>query len=279
MAEFPWMRIFRHGINRGGGIPLTAQLVVTAAHCVAGVNVGHEANAVCVSIGHDTSPIPAQLVECVEAKDLALIRLTQPISPSTRLPWASRCRRGDDWFAPSRPTRADPELDGSVTGTVRYECAAGGVINAVQLTTQAHLGNYEGYSGGPVFLSPEESNKVIGLLIEQYPDRIDLDRATNTLFAAAIEGVIEQFDTLGTGYLLRSLFENPVPREQACTTPRGVPPLSGVGMAGWDEAERSAEMVLGWHGGFDVVDPEIRSVHQALVSKWVTRYGDEAGDV
>lgn len=278
MAEFPWVRIAHRGVNRGGGIPLTSQLVVTAAHCVAGMEVGHGADELCVTIGHDLVPTSAQLVECVEAKDLALIRLTQPLGPSLRLPWASRCRRGDDWFAPSRPTMADPELDGSVTGTVRYECAAGGVINAVQLTTQAHLGNYDGYSGGPVFLTPEESNRVIGLLIEQYPDRINLDRATNTLFAAAIEGVIEQFDTLGTGYLLRSLFETPTPNETR-TASRELPPLTSVGMTAWVDAERSAETVLGWHGRFDVVDPEIRSVHQALVSKWVTRHGDGAGDV
>jgi hypothetical protein len=274
MVDLPWVRIYRHGVNKGGGIPLTSQLVVTAAHCVAGVDLGHPADAISASVGHG-SPIPAGLVERSDSKDLALIRLSKPMGPAVRLPWASRCSRGDGWFAPSRPTMSDPELDGSVTGTVTYECVAGGVIHAVQLTTQAHLGNYEGYSGGPVFLSPEESNKVIGLLIEQYPDRIDIGRATNTLFAAAIEGVIEQFDTLGTRYLLRSLIESrPVPVER-----RDPPPLTEIGSADWAVAERTATTVLGWHGSFDVVDPEVRSVHQALVSKWVTRHGDGAGDL
>jgi hypothetical protein len=272
MSEFPWVRIYHHGVNRGGGILLTSQLVVTAAHCVAGVCVGHPEDEVTASMGHGTVPVPARLVERVDAKDLALLKLSQPMGSSVRLPWASRCRRGDGWFAPSRPTRSDPELDGSVTGTMAYECVAGGVVEAVQLTTQAHLGNYEGYSGGPVFLSPEEANKVIGILIEQYPDRIDLDRASNTLFAAAIEGVIDQFDTLGTGYLLRSLFEHSVPEK-----PREPVSLDAAGDRA--AAERSAATVLGWHGSFDVVDPEVRSVHQALVSKWVTRHADEAGDL
>lgn len=267
MTEFPWARIHRHGANRGGGIFLTSQLVVTAAHCLDGVRVGHEVDAVCVSLGHGT-PVPAQLVECVETNDLALLKLTQPIGLSARLPLVSPCRRGDVWFAPARPTMSDPELDGSVTATVPYTCAAGGLIQAVQLTTQAQLGHYEGYSGGPVFLSPEEANKVIGLLIEQYPDRIDPDRVTNTLFAAAIQGVMEQFDALRSAYLLRTLvFENqPSPARR---------PAAGVN---WADAERTADNVVAWHGPLDVVEPEVRSLHQALVSKWATLQGDEAGE-
>jgi hypothetical protein len=276
MAEFPWARIYRHGVNRGGGILLTSQLVVTAAHCVAEVCVGDPEDAICVSMGHDTTPVPASLVERVATKDLALLKPSQPLGSSVRLPWASRCRRGDEWFAPSRPTLSDPQLDGSVSGTMNYECVAGGVLHALQLTTRSSLGNYEGYSGGPVFLEPEEANKVIGILIEQYPDRAELDRATNTLFAAAIEGVIEQFDTLSTSYLLRSLFEHAENRDSARLEPI---PLDEPGPADLTVAERVASTVLGWSGAVDVVDPEIRSVHQALVSKWVTQHTDEAGDV
>jgi hypothetical protein len=265
MAELPWVRIYRDGVNRGGGIPLTSQFVVTAAHCVEGVEVGHSPEVLCAKIGHGADTIPARLVERADSRDLALIRLSQPMGSSVRLPWASRCRRGDGWFAPSRPTVSDPELDGSVTGTMDYKCASGDVLHAIQLTTHAILGNYEGYSGGPVFLSPEESNRVIGLLIEQYPDRIALDRASNTLFAAAIEGVLEQFTTLSTGYLLRSLLEPSAPPRPARTNDNPT----------WN----AAETVLGWHATFDVVDPEVRLVHQALVSKWVTQHAGEAGDV
>ena len=264
MAEFPWVRIYRHDINRGGGILLTSQLVVTAAHCVDGIEVGHAPNELRAGVGHGTATIPARLVERADTRDLALIRLGQPVGSSVRLPWATRARRGDTWFAPSRPTMSDPELDGSVTGTIDYKFASGEVLQAVQLTTQAHLGNYAGYSGGPVFLSPEESNRVIGILIEQYPDRIELDRASNTLFAAAIEGVLEQFTTLSTGYLLRSLLENSPP-----------PPAAPASTAAWN----AAETVLGWHGTLDVVDPEVRTVHQALVSKWVTQHAEQAGDL
>jgi Trypsin-like peptidase domain len=273
MGELPWVRIYCRGENRGGGILLTSQLVVTAAHCVPGVRAGHPQEELCASVGHSSSTVPAQLVERIDAQDLALLRLSQPIGTSVRLPWASRCRRGDGWFAPSRPTMADPELDGSVTGTMNYEAVSGGVVHAVQLTTQAHLGNYAGYSGGPVFLSPEESNLIIGILIEQYPDRIDLDRASNTLFAAAIEGVLEQFHTLSTAYLLRSLFDHP-----ATSRPQRPEPLPAAESGNWVAAERSAKVVLGWLA-VDVVDPEIRTVHQALVSKWVTRQAEEVGEV
>jgi hypothetical protein len=247
--------------------------MVTAAHCVDGLEIGHGPDILAVSLGHG-APIPAKLVERADSWDLALIKLSRPMGNMVRFPWASRCSRGDGWFAPSRPTQSDPELDGHVTGQFTYECFAGDVIEAIQLTTQAGLGNYEGYSGGPVFLLPEDSNRVIGILIEQYPDRVDTDRAGGTLFAAAIEGVIEQFDRLSTAYLLRWLVEGSAVKEHdASRGQKSAMPRTGA------PAVRKARIVVEWTGDQGVIDPEVRAIHQALINKWVAQHGDEAGEI
>lgn len=272
MPDVPWVRIFCFGDNRGGGVLLTSQLVVTAAHCVRDVAVGHESGVVTASVGHGT-PIDAEVVEKADRWDLALVRLSSPSGSSTQLPWASECYRGDGWFAPSRPTQSDPELEGSVSNTLTYECVAGGQIQAIQLVTQSNLGLFEGYSGGPVFLTPEASKRVAGVLIEQHPDRVDNTRATNVLFAATIAGALDQFELLSTSYLLRYLLStSPVPPgvDGAIDTEPGDRVTSPIGTA-----QRRATTTQEWLGEIDVLDPEIRSVHQALVSKWVIEHGDE----
>jgi hypothetical protein len=204
---------------------------------------------------HGMRPVKATLVEQVATSDLALLKLSQPVGSA--LPLASRCCAGDGWFAPARPSLSDPQLVGQVaTPTISHQCVAGGTIDAVQLTTQSDLGGYHGYSGGPVFLSPEACNKVIGILIEQYPDRIDARRATNTLFAAAITDAIDQFDSLTNAYLLRMLVDGKpaaiVPRPKRRAKP---------------SAEHKA--ILDILDKYGIIDPEIRTVYQVLVSKLI----------
>jgi trypsin-like peptidase len=273
MSQVPWVRVFCYGANRGGGVLLTSELAVTAAHCVKDVAVGHEPGVVMASVGHGV-PIPAEVVEKAERADLALVRLSAPVASATRLPWASPCYRGDGWFAPSRPTQSDPELVGSVSNTLIYECFAGGQIQAIQLLTQPNLGLYEGYSGGPVLLTPEDSNRVAGVLIEQHPDRLDGTRATNVLFAATIDGAFDQFRTLSTNYLLRYLMSTspvPPPGDTDTNTRKQVPATQEAAEAPRSRARTTHE----WLGEVDVFDPEIRSVHQALVSKWIIEHGEK----
>lgn len=276
MPDVPWVRIFCHGDNRGGGVLLTSQLVVTAAHCVKDVAVGHDSGAVMVSVGHGT-PILAEVVDKADQWDLALVKLSVPVGSSIQLPWASDCYRGDGWFAPSRPTQADPELEGSVSNTLVYECVAGGQIQAIQLLTRADLGVYEGYSGGPVFLTPESSNRVAGVLIEQHPDRAGGDRATNVLFAATMAGAIDQFEKLSTSYLLRYLMSaSPTPPAAASVAVTvAEDQVHAHAVASGHPAQRRATVAQEWLGEFGVLDPEVRSVHQALVSKWVIEHGAE----
>lgn len=248
-----WARVIVNGADQGGGVVLTSRFLLTAGHCVRGVAAGSPDADVKVVLG-DAQVVNAVLQERAEASDLALLKLSHPVGSA--LPLASRCRRGDEWYAPARPFKSDPELVGQVAATMPFECVAGGVIEAVQLTTQSDLGQYVGYSGGPVFLSPEEHNKIIGILIEQYPDRIDAARASNTLFAAAILDAIDQFASLTNSYLLRTLIGEQAQR----------PPISERAPAARAAGAEAAVLAMLDRQG--VLDPEIRAVYQVLVSKW-----------
>lgn len=195
-----WVRLLHRGHPAGSGILLTTRLAVTAHHCVRDIEDPDAELSVSVN---GAAAIPASVHEVAPASDLAILRLSKPtVGEQTLLP--VRGSRGDRWFAPGRPGPSDPELTGTVAqGALEYECQAGGTISALQLTTSSDLSNYHGYSGGPVVREPEPA--FMGVLIEQYPDRLHPERATNTLFAASVEEIIDQFEVLSSGYLFQLL--------------------------------------------------------------------------
>jgi hypothetical protein len=290
MPESSWVHIFQHGVRRGGGVLLTARLVVTAAHCVHHVEVREASSGLRVSVA-DRESVDAKLVDLVEDCDLALLELSQPLGNTLELPRVSRGNKGDVWFAPCRPSPSDPELDGKVNGSLLYECQAGATIWAVQLTTDSNLGNYQGYSGGPVFLWPTGDRRLLGVLIEQHPDHIDPQRATNTLFAAAMEEALDQFPTLQNAYLLRWLVgrdEGMPTRGSGDTDPKSIlassmdsavlaeshgPQIAPLS-ASHDEliSKIIVRFLLGQHG----VDPAFKILYQARVSESVIEFGRDA---
>ncbi|WP_405910194.1 serine protease [Streptomyces sp. NBC_00828] len=151
--------------------------------------------------------VDGQVRQRVEEADLALVEILNPSAVPLPPPKADLARRGDHWRGLHRPSLDDPHLGGKVNAdVVDYACEGGGRIEAIQLIAEQALGDYSGYSGGPVErVTPDQELAVLGILIEQYPDRRDGSRSANILFAATIREVIGRFDYFQTGHLLRVL--------------------------------------------------------------------------
>jgi hypothetical protein len=93
------------------------------------------------------------------------------------------------WEAPYRPSAQHPTLTGVVGNPdLKFQCSDGSIISAIQLTVSEEIGDHSGYSGGPVLRSDsyDDPTAILGVLIEQFPDRENQNRAANVLFAARV---------------------------------------------------------------------------------------------
>lgn len=252
-----WGRIVVGGQDMGAGIVLGARSVLTAGSCVRVVADGDTAADLTVAIPDGPSS-SAVVRERIETLDLALLALANPVCGTGHLPLAVRGRASDRWLAPTRP--GGQPLVGEVTAA-RVE-SAGGPLAAVRLRPDPadhgdqvadQVGDH-GWPGMPVFVGPEEYNRVIGILIEQ-PDRSDPARAADTWHAAAIESAIDQFESLRSVNLLRTLIGGGEAGQQTVAKPRDTTPV---------------EAILRLLDRQGVIDPEVRAIHQVLVGKWAT---------
>ena len=112
---------------------------------------------------------------------------------------------GAQWRVETRPGASDPALTGTVTDPHRrLRNQRGEETTLVQLRVEQELGDYQGYSGSPVTLSPElgAPGWVIGVLVEQARWRVSPQLGqpapvANVLFAAPIEQVVTEFGLTG----------------------------------------------------------------------------------
>ncbi|MFE5817559.1 serine protease [Streptomyces sp. NPDC056479] len=209
-----WVELFHSGQRLGGGFLLTRRYVMTALHCLRGVTGLDESVDVVLT---DGSRLKGQVCRRDKDADLALITISAAYEVRLPIPRAGVAHGGDDWHAPYRPQKSEVHLRGRVdNGMANYLCEGGAVIEALQLTAHQLLGDYSGYSGGPVVKGVPEKHEpeIVGILLEQAPDRATADRAANVLFAATIGEAVRRFDQFDVEHLLDVLHPASSPSPQ-----------------------------------------------------------------
>ncbi|WP_030870549.1 S1 family peptidase [Streptomyces sp. NRRL S-37] len=213
-----WVEIFESEQRLGGGFLLTRRYVVTALHCLRSLASLDERVDIVLA---DGSRLEGQVCRRDKDADLALIMISTVHEVRLPIPQAGVAHSGDEWHSPYRPGASEVHLRGQVdSGTAEYLCEGGAVIQALQLTAHQLLGDYSGYSGGPVVRGvPEEREPVIvGILLEQAPDRAEANRAANVLFAATIGEALRRFDQFDVGHLMDVLYPAASPSQRAVNT-------------------------------------------------------------
>ncbi|SER25288.1 trypsin-like peptidase domain-containing protein [Lentzea albida] len=173
----------------GAGFYVTRRFVMTADHCLRPLA---ESESDVVLVHADGTEAPGVVCERREDVDLALIRLVG--RSFVRPPVPQVCKKNDRWRTPNRPSPSDPHLNGAVDEpNVKYDCVSGTQLEALQLSTEVVLGNYEGYSGSAVERVGEEAT-LAGVLQEQYQNRFDEKLgATNVLWAVTMREAFAAF--------------------------------------------------------------------------------------
>ncbi|MCI3928081.1 S1 family peptidase [Streptomyces sp. AN091965] len=207
-----WVDLHRAEQRLGGGFLLTNWLVLTALHCLRGlVRLDDPVDVVLA----DGRRLEARVSRLDAEADLALVSIAPPQRATPQIPKSGPARIGGRWRGPYRPAADEVELSGRIdTRAAAHLCAGGGTIEALQLSADQLLGDYSGYSGGPVEdtthcddHAPEPTGGkqdpvVVGILLEQVPERTAADRAANVLFAATIAEAMRRFDYLDVAHLI-----------------------------------------------------------------------------
>jgi hypothetical protein len=198
MSDKYWVALRHAGDVLGGGMVIQrGGVVLTARHCLRGLTTGDHVDATFAN---------GRTVRCrideVDDWDIALVVALDPGACDIAPPQTDISRPKDSWFAPYRPSAADPSLTGTVISEHHeYRLYDGTPVPALQLQVQQILGDYSGYSGGPVERDSSDENRLIGILLEQYLDRELPERATNVLFAATIREALLRFRRYETDHL------------------------------------------------------------------------------
>jgi Trypsin-like peptidase domain len=229
-----WVEIHQQGKRFGAGFLLARRFVLTAHHCLHDCAVGNDKVQLSFATGRT---IQGLIVERAAEADLALITITEAESSGVTAPFPDRSMPGEMWRAPYRPSDTDPYLSGGVQhGSMRYQCEGGGSIEALQLACAEHIGDYSGYSGSPIERSiGNSSTAILGVLIEQYPDRMIPGRGSDVLFAATIAEALRRFEYFDVWHLYRVLCP-----QQDAPSPRSSEPVRSTAesLTGWASPQR-----------------------------------------
>ncbi|MFF4733767.1 serine protease [Streptomyces mirabilis] len=208
-----WVDLYQARQPLGAGFLVMRRFVLTALHCLRGLTA---LDADLDIVLADGSRVVGRVCRQDKDADLALIEISADSEVSQPVPVVGVARGGDRWRGPYRPADDEVELSGRIdSGAVRYLCESGASIEALQLTADQRLGDYSGYSGGPVEgFAQDREPAVVGILLEQAPDRADASRSANVLFAATMREVMRRFDQFDVAHLI-DVLRPPTRQEQA----------------------------------------------------------------
>lgn len=198
MKQRSWFRIWRSGEVLGGGFLLTRMYGITAAHCLSPAVPRDETlvdTVLEVDLGPAFSGATGRVVDV--KRDLALLEIRHPNRTSLSYPTPIRAVYGDPWRTPYRPSDEHPTLNGKIDDTpASYRLTDGELIEAIQLSVEQRIGDHHGYSGGLVTPATEnyESEQVLGIILEQFPDLSGSGSSSNVIFAAAMSVVFDSFE-------------------------------------------------------------------------------------
>jgi len=188
-------RVLIDGRDEGGGVALTARLVVTANHVVR----GRSGKPLTFMVGGQQLGVAR--VEAADDLDVAVLHLEAEMpAPVVQGVLVSQATNGARWRVETPPRGNDPVLTGVVDAArLSYENQRGQLVEVMQLRVDQQLGNYGGYSGSTVGLqSPRGA--VVGVLVEQQLLRIRADNrpsAGNVLYAVPLQTVLIRFGLTG----------------------------------------------------------------------------------
>ncbi|WP_066955562.1 trypsin-like peptidase domain-containing protein [Streptomyces lushanensis] len=198
-----WVDLYQGEQRLGGGFLVDRWRVITALHCLGGLTA---LDADLDIVLADGSQVEGRVRRQDEGADLALIEISSQFDVTRPIPVAGVAQGGERWRSPYRPAENEAELGGHVdNGALAYKCVGGAKIEALQLTASQPLGDFSGYSGGPVeSTAPDREPAVLGILLEQLPDRASphSGRYTNVLFAATIGEAMRRLNLLDAGHLM-----------------------------------------------------------------------------
>ena len=218
-----WVNICQHGTRLGAGFFIMPRYVLTARHCLGEIQEDDTVELYCA----DGEPVDGRLYRRLIDADLALIETIKPRDAPLDLPRARPPSPREHWTNPYRPTNSEPFLHGIIAHpAVGFLCADGASVEALQLSCEQRLGSYAGYSGSPIEREDAEGTVLLGILLEQYPDRESPERATDVLFAATIKDALSRFDCFSVSHLLDVLDPPSLPIGSAVPAPA---PASGPG--------------------------------------------------
>jgi WD40 repeat protein len=171
----------------GIAFPLTPRAAVTAAHVIR-----RHSDKKLSFVPDGAPPVPVEGLRRHPTLDVVVLDLAADV-PS--FPGWRQAAKNMRWESEARWLDNDPVLTGKIDSERRVLTRDDGTeAEMMQLLVEQEVGDYRGYSGSPV---TDEKDRVIGVLVEQVLERRRVrdgpKSATNVLYAAPIEDVVEHF--------------------------------------------------------------------------------------